>query len=88
MQVEPFSARADFFNNVLSDKMPAVTRAVNVLLGMPVTACAAERNWSKWGATFVPNRNSLGLERAEQLIFIQQNDPVTRDTRESDVLVE
>jgi hypothetical protein len=52
-----------------------------------VTACAAERNWSKWGATFVPNRNALGLEKAQDLIFVQQNDPMTRAKRDADTLV-
>lgn len=37
---------------------------------------------------FVPNRNTLRLEVAQFLIFVQQNDPVVRDstkrTREAD----
>jgi hypothetical protein len=69
------------------EKVPAVTRAVNVLLSMCVTACAAERNWSHWGLMFVPNRNRLGLGQAQKLIFIQQNDPATRVQREHDELV-
>jgi hypothetical protein len=64
-----------------------VTRAVNSLLSMPVTTCSAERNWSRWGLTFVPNRNRLGLESAQKLIFVQQNDPATLTVRDEDVLV-
>jgi hypothetical protein len=63
--------------------VPAVTRSVNVLLSMCVTACAAERNWR--GLTFVPNRNRLGLGQSQNLIFIQlicYNDPATRVERE------
>ena len=48
---------------------------------------AAQRSLSKWGATFVPNRNRLGLETAEKLIFVQQNDPAASDERETDVLI-
>ena len=62
--------------------------SMNTLLSMPVTACAAEPNWSKWGATFMPNRNRLGLESAKKLIFVQQNDPATCKWRDMDVLVE
>ena len=86
--VQPRSERVDFYNNALGEKTPVVTRAVNTLLCMPVTACAAERKLSKWGATYVPNRNRLGLEQAQKLIFVQQNDSVTRDEREEDVFVE
>jgi hypothetical protein len=49
---------------------------------MPVTACGSERNWSKWGQTFVPNRNALGIEAAQKLIYVKQNDPSTRIPRE------
>jgi hypothetical protein len=73
--------------NSLGERMPVLTCAVNVLLSMPVTACAAERNWSRWGLTFVPNRNRLGLGSAQKLIFVQQNDPATRSVRDMDVLV-
>jgi hypothetical protein len=86
VHVAPSSQRADFFNNSPGAKVPVVTRAANVLLSMPVTACAAERNWSRWGLTFVPNRNRE-LETAQKLIFVQQNDPATRNKTEEDVLV-
>lgn len=78
-QVAPSSDRANFYNNGMREKVPAVTRAVNVLLSMPVTACAAERNWSRWGLTYLPNRGRLGLGAAQKLIFVQQNDPATRN---------
>jgi hypothetical protein len=84
---QPHTERVDFFNNALGERVPVVARAVNVL-SMPVSACAGERNWSRWGATFVPNRNRLGLEVAQKLIFVQQNDAGTRGEREIDVLVE
>jgi hypothetical protein len=86
-QVQPSSDRCDFFNNAMGDKVPAVTCTINVLLSVCVTACAAERNWSCWGLTFVPNGNRLGLDQAQKLIFIQQNDPATCVEREHDELV-
>jgi hypothetical protein len=85
--VQPSSERCNFFNNEIGEKVPAVTRAVSLLLSMCVTACAAERNWSHWGSTFVPNRSRLGLGQAQKLIFIQQNDPATCVEREHDELV-
>jgi hypothetical protein len=45
--VQPHSERIDFFNNALGKRVPAVTRAVNVLLIVPVSASAAERKWSQ-----------------------------------------
>jgi hypothetical protein len=42
-------------------EIPTVARVGTVLLSVCVTACAAERNWSRWGLTFQPNRNRLGL---------------------------
>jgi hypothetical protein len=53
-----------------------------------VSACSAERNWSKWGAIFVPHHNRLRLEPEQKLICLQQNDPGTRGEREVDELVE
>jgi hypothetical protein len=65
VHVAPSSQCADFFNNSLGAKVPAVARAANALLSIPVTAYAAERNWRRWGLTFVPNRNRLGLKTAQ-----------------------
>jgi N-acyl-D-aspartate/D-glutamate deacylase len=47
--VEPHSERVDFVAilNKFSEMCALVVRASAVLLAMPVTACAAERNWSK-----------------------------------------
>jgi hypothetical protein len=87
--VKPHNEREDFYNNLVATCVPAVTRAVNVLLSMLVTPCAAERNWNKWGTTFVPNRNALGLEIAQKMISVQQNDLATRcSAPDADVLFE
>jgi hypothetical protein len=57
-------------------EMPVLGRLDNAVLPMLVTACASERNWSLWGSTFVPNRNALGQKRAEDLMFVRQEDAV------------
>jgi hypothetical protein len=36
------------------------------------------------GATFVRNRNSMGLETAQDLVCVQQNYPMTRAKCDSD----
>jgi hypothetical protein len=64
-----------------SEKCKLTVLAANVLLAMPVTACSAERNWSKFGLLFVANLNALGLSAAQSLVFVQQNDEVARASR-------
>jgi hypothetical protein len=88
LTLQPHTELVDFFNNALGERVSAVTRAVKMLLSMPVSACAAERKWSQWGASFVPIRIRLGLEPAQTLMFVQQNDVGTRDECEVDVLVQ
>lgn len=56
-------------------------KACDALLSMCVTACASERNCSKWGLTYVPNRNALGIDTAQKLIYVPQNNPATRIPR-------
>ena len=51
--------------------------ALNKLLSMHTTACASERNWSKWGLMFAKNRARLGIERASQMIFLAENQVFT-----------
>jgi hypothetical protein len=80
-EVSNHKIRLGFFHNFLSKEFPVCARACTVLMSMPVTACASERNWSKWGLTYVPNRNALGVESAQKLIYVQQNDPSTRIPR-------
>lgn len=80
--------RRAFYNNKLAATMPATARAASALMAMPVTACSTERVNSKLGKVFTADRNALGLEKAEALVYVQQNDPVTRNEREYEVMVE
>ena len=45
----------------------------NQLLSMHTTACAPDRDWSKWGLMFAKNRARLGIERASIMIFLSEN---------------
>jgi hypothetical protein len=77
VKVAHHNERIGFFVNMLGE-LHGCARACMVLLCMPVTSCAAERNWSKWGNTPVPIRNSLGLDAAMDMFYVQQNDLLTR----------
>ena len=59
-------------------------------MAMPTTACSCERVNSKLGKTFTADRNALlvGLATAQQLVFVQTNDPMTLKERDFDVCVE
>jgi hypothetical protein len=52
---------------------PIIAAAAERLLAMPVTTCAAERNWSVWGQVYTKLRNRLGIERGEMIVFIRHN---------------
>jgi hypothetical protein len=85
--VHSYSERMGFFVNSVPQNLKACARACTVLLSMCVTACAAERNWSRWSLTFAPNRNALGLDTAQKVVFIQMNDPKTRIVRGYDAYI-
>ena len=74
--------------NLIGSKSSLGCHVAAILMRMPVTACASERNWSRWGLLFTPNRNLLGLDQASKLVFIQSNDPMTRVGRGYDAFVE
>lgn len=66
-------------SNVSSTKVYlAVAIVAATVLAMPVTSCAAERNWTIWGQVYIKNRSSLGLQRAQDLIFVKANDTVAK----------
>lgn len=85
--VTPHRDRIGLWNNKLAVKFPACARAARKLLAMPATACAVERINSKLGLTWASNRSRLGVETAQDLVYVQCNDPLTREDRDKDVLV-
>ena len=62
-----------------------LTLIVTRLLFMHTTACASERNWSKWDLMFAKNRARLGIERAIQMIHLSKNHVFT-DFSEAEML--
>jgi hypothetical protein len=57
----------------VGEEFPWLAKAASRLLGMHVTTCAAERNWSLFGNIFTKPRNRLALERATKLAFVRGN---------------
>ena len=48
------------------------------VLAMPVTSCAAERNWTIWGQVYIKTRSNLVLQRAQDLIYVKANDTIAK----------
>ena len=48
------------------------------VLAMPVTSCAAGRNWTIWGQVYMKRRANLGLQRAQDLIYVKANDTIAK----------
>ena len=48
------------------------------VLAMPVTSCAAERNRTIWGQAYINTRSNLGLQRAQDLIYVKAIDTVAK----------
>jgi hypothetical protein len=48
-----------------------------------VSACSSERDWSKWGRTYVTTRTALALDKADHTC-----DPYSRAENTMDTLVE
>ena len=74
--------------SLLGSKPSLACYIAAILMRMFVNSCASERNWSRWGLVFTPNRNLLGLEQASKLVYIQSNDAMTRIARGYDAFVE
>jgi hypothetical protein len=52
---------------------PELSKVACRMLSLHPTSCAAERNWSLWGRVYTVSRNSLGLERAKNIIMFCLN---------------
>ena len=63
-----------------SSEYPVLAKVAEIVMSMPVTACASQRNWTEWGQVYVKARTNLGLARASDLIYINQNDRLARGT--------
>jgi hypothetical protein len=56
------------------DLYPSLADIAVVYMSVHATACAPERNWSKWGNLYDKKRNALDIQRGKQIIFLQEND--------------
>ena len=61
----------------------------STVLAMPVTSCAAERNLTIWGQVYVKTRSNLGLQRAQDVIYVKAKDTIanTRPQTEDDLVI-
>ena len=59
--VAPASIRIGLWTNLLSIVYCELAVVASTVLSMPVTSCAAERNWKIWGQVCVKTRSNLGL---------------------------
>jgi hypothetical protein len=51
-----------------------LAKIAQICMSVHVPACAPERSWSRWGNLYHKPRNALDLQRAKQIIFLQEND--------------
>lgn len=72
IEISKASARRNWWAS--QSHFPQLAKAAMRLLSMHTTSCACERNWSLWGQLYTKARSSLGIARAEKLIFIKGND--------------
>jgi hypothetical protein len=73
------SCRLNVWVNLIAGTYPVLTKVARCVLTMPATACATERNWTIWGQVFIKTRSCLGLQRAQDMIYVKQNDQLGRD---------
>ncbi|KAJ9522027.1 hypothetical protein QJQ45_005081 [Haematococcus lacustris] len=80
--IAPAHQRLTWWQVYAQSKFPILAKAAMRLLSVHVSTCAAERNWSAWGGTFADaHRNTLSIEKAEELVFIQANDELTNSNQ-------
>ncbi|KAJ9533205.1 hypothetical protein QJQ45_018313 [Haematococcus lacustris] len=80
--IAPAHQRLTWWQVYAQSKFPVLAKAAMRLLSVHVSTCAAERNWSAWGRTFADaHRNTLSIEKAEELVFIQANDELTNSNQ-------
>jgi hypothetical protein len=69
------------------DLYPTLADIAAMYMSVHATACAPERNWSKWGSLYDKKRNALDIQRAKQIIFLQENDAEGKAVAEGEELL-
>jgi hypothetical protein len=59
-----------------AETYPLLAKLAVKLLGMHVTKCAPERNWSQWGLVYTKSRNRLEVAKGEKIVYIRGNKQV------------
>ena len=59
--VAPASNRIGLWDTLLFKGYCELAVVASSVLAMPVTSCAAERNWTIWGQVYVQALSNLGL---------------------------
>ena len=77
-RIAPATTRINLLENLLSKVYGGLGLVAARVLAMPLTSCAAERNWTIWGQVYVKTRSNLGLQRAQDLIYVKANDTVAK----------
>ena len=55
---------------ILGTEYKALAAAARRVLSLHATSCAPERYWSVLGQLYRKNRSSLGISRAENMVFV------------------
>jgi len=58
-------------------RFPALAGVARRYVGAPCTSVESERLFSSSGHVFTDQRNRLAAERAEMIIFVKHNQPIT-----------
>ncbi|KAJ9510022.1 hypothetical protein QJQ45_011647 [Haematococcus lacustris] len=85
-QVAPDAAAEELDNFEMGAWDPDMTRVANIILRMTkateIDGRTAARPHGAWGRTFADaHRNTLSIEKAEELVFIQANDELTNSNQ-------
>lgn len=73
MSVPSVQLRREFLREHAADTFPLLAKSADKLIGMHVTTCASERNWSVWGKVYTKDRNRLSLSLGEKIVYIRGN---------------
>ena len=86
---EPAYNRIGLWDNILFNVYCELAVVASTVLAIPVTSCAAERNLTIWGQVYVKTRSNLGLQRAQDVIYVKAKDTIanTRPQTEDDLVI-
>jgi hypothetical protein len=77
--------RVTWWMSFAADAYPLLAKAAGKLLGMHVTTCAPEKNWSQWGVVYTKSRNCLQITSGEKIVFIRGNTLLGSSGQDCDV---